>query len=1122
MSSTLLSDRHRTLALASGLILAATAFLVNGSPVTAEPPPSKTRSDLTATVDAAKKKGSPVEVVSARREDSTLYAMPDGSFSVEMHAGPIRVKRGQDYVPVDTTLALENGRLKPKAAKYETTLSPGGTGPLATFNDGTTSRTIGWAQALPSPEINGNQAVYRNAVPGGDLVLTATPTGFNQAVVLRERPSKALEISIPVALSQGQKYRKASGGRLDLVGSDGKVLATSPPLRLGDAKSLETPDSGATSAVPVEIQQTSAGSTLILRPDQKFLANDAISYPVTLAVSDWVGAGLKVDTMISSDYPNSQTTATWLHAGKFGSGSKTARTYIRFNAGLPLRGATIMNADLRLWNYKSNTCASSVGSGIQVRRITSDWASSTLTMSTQPSTTTTGAVVLGTATGDPGCAEAELYYSVENIVQTWANGAADYGFQLRATDESDTTNWRMYRSSESAATGPVLFIQFTHPGPQRVEFVTYQGAASVPLDGTSYDFYSLLNIPGMREEDLSEFAQTGQVTREASLTEAATEWPLSGDWEASPKYYELQDGEPPEETSSPSPSPTSGGQTITLPLQVDTWIDDFGSSGPSDQTLWAGKYDAEDFSVTERTYLKFDTAALAGKTITDARLELWNNASYGCGGAIKAQRVTSAWDAPTLDWGNQPAATADGESSATETSACPAEPALWSWQMTGIAQAWASGQPNHGVLLRAADEAATATMYDRGFEASEGTQAPVLKVTIAGGAGSGSPTPTPTTGDTTPPTVVTVNPAEGATGVPADSPVTVTFSEPVTGTQISVYDLQFEEEVPGSVSMNAAGTVATFTPSEPWMDSFMVVTVSTAKDAAGNTMNPYDWSFGEYWASAQRAGKTAVKADAPTVQRAWTRPDGRTLMVELDDAQRVTSDVTIEVRSAAKENSKLLWSGVVNSVAAGTVARLQIPPGQVTGKQVTWRARATTGGAVGTWSKWQSADVAGDNATTPATSALAVEPPGAFDLMTYWDSQDGKRINYRKGYWDMARDEGFGNVKIVQKHDLNVMSAHQMTKHPHRGIAPDSFIMTRYHYLATAYRHECDGFLWWKECYVSEKRDTRTVVDFNTQSSKYQGTFGVVTAFCETRNNQWLCPPWMKHSFGAVLLPVPG
>ncbi|MBT2230457.1 hypothetical protein [Nonomuraea sp. NEAU-A123] len=230
--------------------------------------------------------------------------------------------------------------------------------------------------------------------------------------------------------------------------------------------------------------------------------------------------------------------------------------------------------------------------------------------------------------------------------------------------------------------------------------------------------------------------------------------------------------------------------------------------------------------------------------------------------------------------------------------------------------------------------------------------------------------------------------------------------------------------------------------------------------------------------------------------------------------------MTIEVRTAAKDSSKRLWSDVVNDVATGTVARLRIPPGKIAGKQVNWRARATTGRATGAWSKWQSAAVPADDVTTAETSSHAAAPPAdAFTLLTYWESTDNKLINYRQGYWDRTKDEGFGNVKIKQKHDLDALSAHQMTKHPLRGIVPDPLIMTRYHYLATSYRHKCDGFLWWKECYVAESRNTRTIMDFNRESSKYEGTLGVLTAYCE---GMTVCPSWMRASFGAVLLPVPG
>ncbi|MFI7708092.1 hypothetical protein [Nonomuraea sp. NPDC049480] len=62
--------------------------------------------------------------------------------------------------------------------------------------------------------------------------------------------------------------------------------------------------------------------------------------------------------------------------------------------------------------------------------------------------------------------------------------------------------------------------------------------------------------------------------------------------------------------------------------------------------------------------LMSDTSAPAGKAITEAKPELWNSASFGCGDAnsgIKAQQVTAAWNAQTLRWGNQPSTTSSGE-----------------------------------------------------------------------------------------------------------------------------------------------------------------------------------------------------------------------------------------------------------------------------------------------------------------------------------------------------------------------------------------------------------------------------------------------------------------------------
>ncbi len=70
-----------------------------------------------------------------------------------------------------------------------------------------------------------------------------------------------------------------------------------------------------------------------------------------------------------------------------------------------------------------------------------------------------------------------------------------------------------------------------------------------------------------------------------------------------------------------------------------------GYTQPTGDQLWAGAYIAEEWNARKRAYLAFDTSALEGKTITDARLNLRNTASYGCGdtssGIIAQQRPCS-------------------------------------------------------------------------------------------------------------------------------------------------------------------------------------------------------------------------------------------------------------------------------------------------------------------------------------------------------------------------------------------------------------------------------------------------------------------------------------------------
>lgn len=121
--------------------------------------------------------------------------------------------------------------------------------------------------------------------------------------------------------------------------------------------------------------------------------------------------------------------------------------------------------------------------------------------------------------------------------------------------------------------------------------------------------------------------------------------------------------------------------------------------------------------------------------------------------------------------------------------------------------------------------------------------------------------------DTTPPTITARTPASGATNVATASGVTVTFSEAVQASTISMSVTPSGGSlVAGSVSYNATTRVATFTPASALANgTTYAVTVAGAKDIAGNTMTADTWSFSTVaastastiWASTAKPGTLA-------------------------------------------------------------------------------------------------------------------------------------------------------------------------------------------------------------------------------------------------------------------------
>jgi hypothetical protein len=117
------------------------------------------------------------------------------------------------------------------------------------------------------------------------------------------------------------------------------------------------------------------------------------------------------------------------------------------------------------------------------------------------------------------------------------------------------------------------------------------------------------------------------------------------------------------------------------------------------------------------------------------------------------------------------------------------------------------------------------------------------------------PTPEPE-GDTTPPTIISVSPANEATGVDIDVEIVITFSEPMD--RDSAEAAYLSEELPSSgvsFAWNEESTVMTVIPNSPLTlpsgtdpeqvqaRTYRYVVLNTAKDVAGNALESGTFSF---------------------------------------------------------------------------------------------------------------------------------------------------------------------------------------------------------------------------------------------------------------------------------------
>ena len=463
------------------------------------------RPDQVSAAVTARASGKRVEDESQRTEFTRVYANPDGTWTNETAAGPVSARdEAGVWQDIDTTLVERDGALVPRVAATELKLSDGGDRVFASMSRDGHDLGWRWDAPLPEPVVEGATATYPGAVEGGDLVVTATATGFTHSVVLRERPEEPVEIAIPVATDGGDLVEGANGQLTITKPNENAALLTAPAPLMWDASQavdsvpVESEPSGQTLLVDTAVGETAAGTPeLTLTPDADFLNDPDTVYPVTIDPS--FSMYTSGDTWVSNKTPSSQEISSELRVGTQDLGTTKSRSYVRFNGllGSIPGGADVKSASLVIRNFDSLSCNSSP---IEVAQVASDWTLSGISWSGQPTMT-----ALHQATYDPAkgyssaCPGGDAVWNVTGIVNDWNTGATqNRGLRIKANDETVNKSYRRYRSSDYATTIPLTtpYMNVTYNRlPGQAELPWPSPLTSYTPPGGPSTFYTNTNTP---------------------------------------------------------------------------------------------------------------------------------------------------------------------------------------------------------------------------------------------------------------------------------------------------------------------------------------------------------------------------------------------------------------------------------------------------------------------------------------------------------------------------------------------------------------------------------------------------------------------------------------------------
>jgi hypothetical protein len=283
----------------------------------------------------ARETGKKVEIPDEGSERTKIFVNPDGTRTLESRAEPVRVRRDNGWVPIDTSLRKRaDGAVEPSATTTGLVFSGGGDDRLVKLSKDGKDLALTWPGTLPEPRLEGDSATYPEVYPGVDLVVHAKTDGYTQVLVLKNREAAknpALERIKVGARTAGLTLREdpATGNPEATDNAGAEVFVGATPMMWDSAGGGSTTTGPADKAGRKAMDTVVTGGSVEVVPDQKLLTSPDTVYPVY--IDPPLNAGRFGGTELWKHAPGDNNWNNWFQG--------VARTGYETDTGVTVRSA---------------------------------------------------------------------------------------------------------------------------------------------------------------------------------------------------------------------------------------------------------------------------------------------------------------------------------------------------------------------------------------------------------------------------------------------------------------------------------------------------------------------------------------------------------------------------------------------------------------------------------------------------------------------------------------------------------------------------------------------------------------------------------------------------------------